>query len=668
MKKYLILALIFTIALFAYAATTKPYTQEVRLDTEALPDVTNGATATSPLYTVSAYNTANPLEIISTTTHAPAQIRMARIGNGTTVPYFVAVYIQLANFSRQWNALETIHFIVTHIASGEVATWDWIIPDQTSVAVTIRYPNHEIIPPYSPQGFSLEVTSNYAGATIYKDGDPTGEVTPFTFDPAEAGTYTVMLDGVTGWNPVNYVYAAEEDFSVHFVGTKIPGAALNPIPANGATLTWVWDQVDQPVVLSWDAVLGVTGYKLFWNGAVNPEMLVDPTWTTPAIGAGVYDWQVIPYITDPAKGTTRNLAPVKAKIGDRNASSVKGDAVDCPVWTFTVELEDEPVEPDVPAGEETVIPGGGTATIEADEDLDFVPGIDETTPVVIALPNFANLVNPVVIGLTGTGTDVTISIAIDTPGVWFGVIYHGGTWHTGTPFPLIVPPAGTITFSGVDFTAKEDVIIVLSEDEDPTLPVELSSFDAVLTATNLVTLTWVSESETEMIGYRVYRNESNEYNTALLISGMYQAYNTSTQQTYKHEDSEVEVGHTYYYWLESVDYNASHIHGPVSVTVTNDTPEIPVYIAKLANAYPNPFRMGSQQARIDVTVKNGENGSVTVYNILGQAVKTFKVTEGDNILRWDGRDNKGAACGSGIYFYKLSTPSLNQTKKLVIMK
>ena len=77
--------------------------------------------------------------------------------------------------------------------------------------------------------------------------------------------------------------------------------------------------------------------------------------------------------------------------------------------------------------------------------------------------------------------------------------------------------------------------------------------------------------------------------------------------------------------------------------------------------------MGSQ-ARIDVTVKNGESGNVTVYNILGQAVKTFKVNEGDNFLRWDGRDNKGAQCGSGIYFYKLSTPSLNQTKKLVIMK
>ena len=87
-----------------------------------------------------------------------------------------------------------------------------------------------------------------------------------------------------------------------------------------------------------------------------------------------------------------------------------------------------------------------------------------------------------------------------------------------------------------------------------------------------------------MLGYKVYRNEANEYGSALLVSGMYQAHNTSTQQTYKHEDSEVEVGHTYYYWLESVDYNTSHIHGPVSVTVTDDTPEIPVYVAELSNA------------------------------------------------------------------------------------
>jgi len=69
-----------------------------------------------------------------------------------------------------------------------------------------------------------------------------------------------------------------------------------------------------------------------------------------------------------------------------------------------------------------------------------------------------------------------------------------------------------------------------------------------------------------------------------------------------------------------------------------------------------------------VAVKAGENGTVTIYNILGQAVKTFPVSEGFTKLNWNGRDTKANVCGSGIYFYKLSTPTMNQTKKMVIVK
>jgi flagellar hook assembly protein FlgD len=53
---------------------------------------------------------------------------------------------------------------------------------------------------------------------------------------------------------------------------------------------------------------------------------------------------------------------------------------------------------------------------------------------------------------------------------------------------------------------------------------------------------------------------------------------------------------------------------------------------------------------------------------MGQAIKSFPVAEGQNQLNWDGRDSKGLNCSSGIYFYKLSTPSLNQTRKMVISK
>ncbi|MDD2229786.1 MAG: T9SS type A sorting domain-containing protein [Candidatus Cloacimonetes bacterium] len=85
------------------------------------------------------------------------------------------------------------------------------------------------------------------------------------------------------------------------------------------------------------------------------------------------------------------------------------------------------------------------------------------------------------------------------------------------------------------------------------------------------------------------------------------------------------------------------------------------------NAYPNPFKVDNS-TNIEVTVKAGEKGNVTIYNILGQVVKDFPVNEGINSLNWNGNDSKGNACSNRIYFYKLATPSMNITKKMIIVK
>lgn len=204
--------------------------------------------------------------------------------------------------------------------------------------------------------------------------------------------------------------------------------------------------------------------------------------------------------------------------------------------------------------------------------------------------------------------------------------------------------------------------------EPPVVPVELSSFTATLTVQNNVNLSWVSQSEINMLGYRVYRNESNYQAGSLMITPtLIPATNTSTTQTYTITDDEVEIGHTYYYWLESVDMGSSQFHGPVSVIVEGEVPPVYPVTSTMKNAYPNPFASNTN-TNIEVSIKEGETGSVTIYNVLGQVVKTFSVHYGTHTINWNGRDNRGNACGSGIYFYNLSTPSINQTKKLVIVK
>ncbi len=225
------------------------------------------------------------------------------------------------------------------------------------------------------------------------------------------------------------------------------------------------------------------------------------------------------------------------------------------------------------------------------------------------------------------------------------------------------PPTGNGTLN-----ANIPNIMLKFEEEQPPLPVELSSFTAVLTNDLYVQLTWVSQTETNLSGYRVYRNEEKSLNNAILITPtMIPATNTTQEHCYNIVDSEVENNGTYYYWLESVDYNNSEFHGPVIVTVEGNVPPVLPEVTTLNNAYPNPFR-ANNSTKIEVGIKAGETGTLTIYNIRGEVVKAVKLTQGYHTINWDGIDSKGKTCGSGIYFYRLNTPSLNQIKKMVIIK
>ncbi len=197
-------------------------------------------------------------------------------------------------------------------------------------------------------------------------------------------------------------------------------------------------------------------------------------------------------------------------------------------------------------------------------------------------------------------------------------------------------------------------------------PVEMSSFTATTSAEGFVGLRWTTESETDMLGYRVYRSETSQVAAAITITPiLIGATNTSSQAVYQHEDHEVEANNTYYYWLEGVDVNASQFFGPVSATVTGqEIPEFPIQNL-LGNAYPNPFKDGTS---FTVNIKAGDHGTVSIYNGLGQKVRTFEVGEGSREIFWDGLDQYGSRCVSGVYLYKLSSQSLNVTKKMLIVK
>jgi len=202
-----------------------------------------------------------------------------------------------------------------------------------------------------------------------------------------------------------------------------------------------------------------------------------------------------------------------------------------------------------------------------------------------------------------------------------------------------------------------------------TCPIELSSFSAIALSQDLVKINWVTQSETEVSGYYVYRSCSEDFSSSVVISPLIFATNTSQEVRYTFADETVEPGE-WFYWLQNIDYSGeARFFGPVKVTVVDggtSVPEIEVR-TMLGDAYPNPFTR-SLGVNIAATIKSGESGTISIYNIAGQLISTYPVKAGEIKLRWDGLDRNGNKCASGIYLYRLNTPSYSVSKKMLIIE
>lgn len=203
---------------------------------------------------------------------------------------------------------------------------------------------------------------------------------------------------------------------------------------------------------------------------------------------------------------------------------------------------------------------------------------------------------------------------------------------------------------------------------DETLPVEMSSFTAMVNSDNLAVLNWVTASETAMQGFLVYSNTAASLSTALLLTpNIIPAQNSSSGASYSFTASEITAAGTYYFWLEARSLDGSNQYfGPsiVKLTGPEDTPNLPVRTS-LKAAYPNPF---ISNATIGTEIKGGEQARLGIYNTAGQLVKSFELNQGFHELVWDGKDASGRQCSSGVYLYRLTSPTASESRKMILMK
>lgn len=246
---------------------------------------------------------------------------------------------------------------------------------------------------------------------------------------------------------------------------------------------------------------------------------------------------------------------------------------------------------------------------------------------------------------------------------YIGMVVPTGLWN------IIGIPNSRVA-EGNLFTAR--FWADFSSAEQPPLPVVLTSFTAIIAGENCVNISWITESENELLGYYIYRSTDDKLENAQRISEMIAANNSSSQYIYTYTDNEVFDATTYFYWLQSIELGGiATIYGPVSVYYSpmndNPTPEVPFETA-LGPIYPNPF---NPVVFIPYSLAEATDLNLYIYNSRGQLIRHFYVgtqEPGYYRLSWDGTDSKGTACSNGIYQIVMKTGKNVFSRKAALMK
>jgi hypothetical protein len=217
-----------------------------------------------------------------------------------------------------------------------------------------------------------------------------------------------------------------------------------------------------------------------------------------------------------------------------------------------------------------------------------------------------------------------------------------------------------------------DTNFPISNSGDKSLPVELVSFNAVVTTAG-VTLHWLTETEVNNIGFAIYRGVSQDglFEKIGWIDG---AGNSAMPNEYQFTDKTAQPGHTYFYYLEDVDIEGIREKSKIIQIALPEKPSvvIPSRNALLQN-YPNPF---NPDTWIPFELAQDADVVIKIYEQLGKLIRNIDLgrkeagyyTNKTSAVYWDGRNDAGESVASGIYFYSIKAGEFTATKKLLILK
>ena len=229
-----------------------------------------------------------------------------------------------------------------------------------------------------------------------------------------------------------------------------------------------------------------------------------------------------------------------------------------------------------------------------------------------------------------------------------------------------------LLYDDTDFGSKGPILFDPWLTEDQSLPVVLASFTAQA-GDGQVTLRWVTESETDNLGFHIYRALSEDGTYQRLTAELIQGAGTSTgRRIYRFVDERLTNGVTYWYKLEDVAFDGTTmLHGPIAVTPQAETQEEQQAIPDrydLSVNVPNPF---NPQTTIRYQLPKASSVKLTIYNTAGQVVGIL-VDEakpaGTYSVVWDGLDEEGRQVSSGVYLYELKAGGFVKVRSMALIR
>ena len=248
----------------------------------------------------------------------------------------------------------------------------------------------------------------------------------------------------------------------------------------------------------------------------------------------------------------------------------------------------------------------------------------------------------------------------------------------------VYPADDRIVITGVETELEKYSLFTLgSTTEDNSLPVELLSLTAQVKQ-NRVVLQWETASESENLGFEVWRRADHEQQFILLASWIenesLQGMGSSSQgRKYSYEDLNVFPGGSYLYKLVDVNYNGRRgsarklsvdfLPDALSKTIIGEIPQE----FRLSQNWPNPF---NQTTRIDFSVPASSKSRTSsvrlaVFDMRGKSVRLLfdgMLVPGTYSMFWDGRSESGVDVASGTYFCRLLTDEKIITKRMTLVR